>query len=285
MNMTKPNKSLFSKEEVINKILAIKQQDPDFRADYNLAVLISHNALCRVRDRANRDYGYHLANVTAKHLDHNVRSIIASLHDLVEDTDYTIDDLRLIGFDERVCAGVDALTKREGEKYLDFVERTKMNPDAVAVKLTDLKDNTDFTRFRTALPSEKDTTRQPRYIIAYNYLKDIHDNEISNSMNIVEYVTTHMDIYLTPQRWEALSSQPYPFEQKHAIRLEIALEEERLTNSILFQERGEQLARRKPTDSFNNASQGYSNADQMSPSNDNIMSRQPTFVASLRHNM
>lgn len=66
---------------------------------------------------------------------------VALLHDVVEDTELTLDDLREMGFWENVIQAVDALTKRKGEKYADFILRCKMDPIARAVKIADIEHN------------------------------------------------------------------------------------------------------------------------------------------------
>lgn len=68
--------------------------------------------------------------------------IVALLHDVVEDTDITIEELRELGFDESVLLAIEAVTKRPGEKYADFILRIKSaGPVAVYVKLADIADN------------------------------------------------------------------------------------------------------------------------------------------------
>jgi len=68
--------------------------------------------------------------------------IVAFLHDVVEDTDVTFDDLRDLGFSESIIHAVDGVTKRAGEKYMDFIVRCKITgPVATAVKLADIEDN------------------------------------------------------------------------------------------------------------------------------------------------
>jgi len=94
-----------------------------------------------------------------------VERIVAVLHDVVEDTDCTFEDLRKKGFSEEVLAALDCVTKRDGESYEDFVERAAANPVARRVKLADLKDNMDLNR----LPSlgEKDLARMQKYVKAW----------------------------------------------------------------------------------------------------------------------
>ena len=73
-----------------------------------------------------------------------IHLIVAYLHDTVEDTAVTLDDLKKIGFDESVIAAVDAITRRDGEDYLsDYIPRVKKNAIAAFVKAHDLKSNTN----------------------------------------------------------------------------------------------------------------------------------------------
>ena len=87
--------------------------------------------------------------------------VAAALHDVVEDTDWTLDDLRREGFSETVVEIVDALTRREGEDYFDFARRAAATPLGREVKRADLLDNMDIRRI--AHPTEKDWERLHRY--------------------------------------------------------------------------------------------------------------------------
>jgi len=66
---------------------------------------------------------------------------VAYLHDVVEDTDLTLDDLRRFGLSDRVVDAVDSVTKREGENYQEFIIRAKGNEIGRRVKIADIKDN------------------------------------------------------------------------------------------------------------------------------------------------
>ena len=85
----------------------------------------------------------------------------AVLHDVVEDTAVTLEDLRLEGFPNEVIDAVDALSKKEGESRLDAAMRASRNPIARIVKLADVKDNMDINRITN--PSEKDYARLKEY--------------------------------------------------------------------------------------------------------------------------
>lgn len=85
----------------------------------------------------------------------------AVLHDVVEDTPLTFDDLAREGFPAAVIDAVRALTKRDGEGRIDAAHRAAANPLARAVKLADVGDNMDLSRI--ASPTEKDHARLREY--------------------------------------------------------------------------------------------------------------------------
>ena len=89
---------------------------------------------------------------------------VAMLHDLLEDTEYTEDDLRKEGFPEEIVVAVVCLTKTEGEEYTDYVERICQNKLAARVKLADLMDNMDLNRLPGLTP--KDFQRLEKYLRA-----------------------------------------------------------------------------------------------------------------------
>ena len=93
---------------------------------------------------------------------------IALAHDLIEDTDTTFAELREMGFTERIINGIKSLTKMPGESYDDYKLRVKENPDAVKVKLCDLRHNTDVRRLKGV--TEKDLARMEKYHRFYTEL-------------------------------------------------------------------------------------------------------------------
>lgn len=86
---------------------------------------------------------------------------IALAHDLVEDTDTTYTELYEMGFTERIVFGIQALTKVPGETYDQYKDRVKANPDAIRVKMCDLRHNTDIRRLKGV--TEKDIKRMIKY--------------------------------------------------------------------------------------------------------------------------
>ena len=80
-----------------------------------------------------------------------IERAVALLHDIVEDTDIRLDDLRSIGFPEEVVGPVGLLTRRRGQRYQSYIRRLRNDPVARAVKLADLADNLDPERFAAGL--------------------------------------------------------------------------------------------------------------------------------------
>jgi GTP diphosphokinase / guanosine-3',5'-bis(diphosphate) 3'-diphosphatase len=87
--------------------------------------------------------------------------ILAVLHDVVEDSDYTFDDLRSEGFAADVIEALEAVTKLPGESRIDAAKRAAQNPLARAVKLADNAENSDLSRITA--PTQKDLDRIEEY--------------------------------------------------------------------------------------------------------------------------
>lgn len=96
------------------------------------------------------------------------------LHDVVEDTSWTLTQLREEGFPEEVVQAVDCLSRRESESYDQFVERLLPHPIARKVKLADLEDNMDIRRLSGSL-SDKDVDRVNRYIKYWRIVAQAQD--------------------------------------------------------------------------------------------------------------
>jgi (p)ppGpp synthase/HD superfamily hydrolase len=101
---------------------------------------------------------------------HAAARIAAVLHDLVEDTDWTLERLAAEGFSPDVLAAVDALTRRPDEPYADFITRAAAHPLARLVKRADLEDNMDLRRLAGLSPQVHE--RLDRYHQAWRLLND-----------------------------------------------------------------------------------------------------------------
>jgi (p)ppGpp synthase/HD superfamily hydrolase len=118
------------------------------------AISIAALAHAGQRDKAGAPYILHPLRVMLKMTTEEER-ITAVLHDLIEDTDWTIERLAQEGFHRKILDAVDCLTKREGEGYEAFIRRVRLNPLAVRVKIADLEDNMDITRLKKVTAADE----------------------------------------------------------------------------------------------------------------------------------
>ncbi|MBL4931810.1 GTP pyrophosphokinase [Clostridium paridis] len=90
-----------------------------------------------------------------------IERICGVLHDVIEDTEVTLEYLKAEGFSEEILEALDALTRKANENYDDFIERVINNKLACYVKLADLNDNMDLSRIKN--PTERDYIRLEKY--------------------------------------------------------------------------------------------------------------------------
>lgn len=121
------------------------------------------------RDKGGLPYVFHPFHL-AERLETEEEICTALLHDVVEDTCYTLEDLRRAGFPERVLEALRLLTRVEGENYLAYVARVRQNPIARRVKLADLEHNGDLARLEQV--TEQDRRRALKYRMARAILED-----------------------------------------------------------------------------------------------------------------
>ncbi|MBO4298624.1 MAG: GTP pyrophosphokinase, partial [Clostridia bacterium] len=96
-------------------------------------------------DKAGLPYVFHPFHL-AEQMTGEAETVAALLHDVAEDTAVTLDELRGMGFGDDVCDALALLTHDERVPYMDYVAAIRRNPIARAVKLADLKHNSDLTR-------------------------------------------------------------------------------------------------------------------------------------------
>jgi len=120
------------------------------------------------QDKAGQPYILHPLRVM-----HQVNSlpakVVALLHDVVEDSEFTFEDLDRAGFDPEILQAVRCLTKHPDEDYFAYLRRIAGNTLALQVKIADLKDNLDVTRLREIEP--RDVERLNRYLKALSFLQ------------------------------------------------------------------------------------------------------------------
>ena len=119
------------------------------------------------RDKAGKRYIWHPIHVMLKVKGYNEK-IVALLHDVVEDTDVTILDLKNLKFSKEVIEAVDVISKKKDQEYFSYLELVKNNNIAKKVKIADLKHNSDLKRLRSI--TQKDIGRAIKYKKALDYL-------------------------------------------------------------------------------------------------------------------
>jgi Guanosine polyphosphate pyrophosphohydrolases/synthetases len=126
----------------------------------NKAIKVAFQAHEGQLDRSGLPYVLHPIHLAEQMKDEDT-CVAALLHDVVEDTDITLEDLKKYGFTEAQLEAVRLLTHLEGVDYFDYVRGLKDNPIARAVKIEDLKHNSDLTRLEKV--TEKDLERLEKY--------------------------------------------------------------------------------------------------------------------------
>lgn len=120
-------------------------------------------------DKSGMPYVFHPFHL-AEQMETEETTIVALLHDVVEDTDYTLKDLTDMGFGESVIEALSLLTHDDEVEYMDYVRAIKENPIATAVKLADLRHNSDLSRMDNI--TEKVLERRAKYLKAIEFLEE-----------------------------------------------------------------------------------------------------------------
>ena len=129
--------------------------------DLEKAIEIAVQAHRGAIDKSGSPYILHPLAVM-HNLDTDDEKIVAVLHDVVEDTEWTFEKLLGEGFSVTVVDALRSVTKQDdGEDYFDFIQRAKKNPLGRRVKIADIRHNMDVTRIKVL--SDKDVTRLNKY--------------------------------------------------------------------------------------------------------------------------
>ncbi len=130
----------------------------------NVSIGMAVEAHAGQRDKCGEPYILHPLAVMGA-MDTEEERIVAVLHDIVEDTDWSMEDIRN-RFSTLISNAIEAITKRDTETYFEYIYRVKLNPLATKVKLADLKHNSLLER-----QFEKSGGLIERYLKAYRILK------------------------------------------------------------------------------------------------------------------
>ena len=113
-------------------------------------------------DKTDMPYVFHPFHL-AEQMTDELTTVCALLHDVVEDTDYTLSDITEMGFPKEVTDALELLTHDPAVPYMDYVAKAANNPIARAVKIADLKHNSDLTRMEPDEIDEWALKRNEKY--------------------------------------------------------------------------------------------------------------------------
>lgn len=133
-----------------------------------LALKLCFEAHKEQSDKSGLPYVFHPFHL-AEQMQTEETTIVALLHDVVEDTPYTLEDLAKLGFDQPIIDAIALMTHADDVDYMDYVRAIKANPIARAVKLADLRHNSDLSRMDTV--DEKTLARRKKYLEALALLE------------------------------------------------------------------------------------------------------------------
>lgn len=119
-------------------------------------------------DKTGLPYVFHPFHL-AEQMKNEYSTVCALLHDVVEDTDYTLEDLRAMGFPHEVVDALALLTHDPAVPYMDYVKVIADNPIARKVKMADLRHNSDLSRLDEV--DECALARNEKYRRALAYLR------------------------------------------------------------------------------------------------------------------
>ncbi len=132
------------------------------------ALIICFEAHKDQKDKNGMPYVFHPFHL-AEQMKDEITTVVALLHDVVEDTSVTFEDLKKNGFPEEVIQALQVLTRSPETDYMDYITGIKDNDVAVTVKLEDLKHNSDLSRYSNI--TNADIERNKKYLDALDYLK------------------------------------------------------------------------------------------------------------------
>ena len=120
-------------------------------------------------DKSGMPYVFHPFHL-AEQMTDEATTVVALLHDVVEDTELTFEDIEKQGFGEEIISALKLLTHNDDTPYMDYVTKIKNNKIAIVVKLADLKHNSDLTRLD--IVDEKALKRKEKYEKAIKLLEE-----------------------------------------------------------------------------------------------------------------
>ena len=126
------------------------------------ALKLSFDSHKNQTDKTGMPYVFHPFHL-AESMDDEISTVCALLHDVVEDTETTLEDLSEMGFPTEVIEVLTLLTHADGVPYMDYVRAIAKNPTATKVKIADLKHNSDLSRMDEDMIDEYALKRTEKY--------------------------------------------------------------------------------------------------------------------------
>jgi (p)ppGpp synthase/HD superfamily hydrolase len=140
-----------------------------YTAETKKAMKLCFEAHKEQKDKAGLPYVFHPFHL-AEQMPDEETTVTALLHDVIEDTPYTLQDLRGMGFSEAVLDALALMSHDKSVPYPDYVAALRPNRIARTVKLADLRHNSDLTRLDAV--DEKTLSRVEKYKAASRLLSE-----------------------------------------------------------------------------------------------------------------
>ena len=135
------------------------------------AMMIAYEKHKNQKDKSGIPYIFHPIHI-AEQMDNEKSTIVALLHDVIEDTSATFEEIENLNFDNEIIDALKYLTHDKSKNYFDYIKDISKNSLATKVKIADLKHNLDITRLNKI--SSKDKKRNEKYKKCLKYLQDCY---------------------------------------------------------------------------------------------------------------
>ena len=117
-------------------------------------------------DKSGLPYVFHPFHL-AEQMPDEKTTVVALLHDVIEDTDYTLDDMKNMGFSDDILSAIALMTHDDGVPYMEYIALIKKNPIAKMVKLADLRHNSNMSRLDKVTAHDRERTEKYKKAIEF----------------------------------------------------------------------------------------------------------------------
>jgi len=131
-----------------------------YTPNINKALNLMYEAHKGQKDKGNIPYVFHPYHI-AEQMNTEDEIIVALLHDVIEDTNITLEDIKSYGFNNNILEALKVITHDKNINYIDYINKISKNKLATKIKIRDLKHNIDISRIPN--PTEEDYNRVNQY--------------------------------------------------------------------------------------------------------------------------